>query len=169
MELAMAMNLPLDEAMIFVSSAICHDIGKLIVDEKVLDKPGTLGEEEYIIVQNHPVWGADALSCMLPKHQASEEVCRIVLEHHERWDGKGYPAGLSESNIHPSARKLGVVDAYAAMVAPIEERPYNDPPKTHDQAISTLLECSGTQFDPKVVEVFAFLPPVTRISPLYTH
>ena len=154
MELAKAMELSVDESMMLASAALFHDIGKLYVPISILHKPGPLTAREYAVIKRHPELGAQALASMLPEHPASQEVCRAVHQHHERWNGTGYPDGLVGDEIHLFARIIGAADTYAAATATVEERPYNNPPKTHSEAIGILQSGAGILFDPRVVSVF---------------
>lgn len=128
-----------------------HDVGKLGVPDDVLCKPGPLTEEEMKVVQRHPETGYRiALS--------SGELARIapyILQHHERWDGTGYPQRLAGENIHLLSRILSIVDAYDAMTC---QRPYR-PALTHQEALNNLKQGAGTQFDPRLVSIFLTLVP----------
>jgi HD-GYP domain-containing protein (c-di-GMP phosphodiesterase class II) len=126
---------------------LVHDVGKLAIPAAILNKPGALTADEVTIVQTHPEAGAELLAS-----DAYSPVLRaIVREHHERWDGAGYPQGLSGTGIHQLARICAVADVYDAVTS---ERPYKaaQPPSAGAQVI---LEGCGTAFDPEVVEVFA--------------
>jgi diguanylate cyclase (GGDEF)-like protein len=123
-----------------------HDVGKIAVPDRVLNKPGPLDEEEMRLVRTHPVVGAELVrSCGL------ERCARSVREHHERIDGKGYPEGLGGDEITLEGRILHAVDAYAAMTS---ERPYCCEMSQED-ALEELTRNAGTQFDPEVVTAIA--------------
>jgi response regulator RpfG family c-di-GMP phosphodiesterase len=124
-----------------------HDIGKIGTREAVLHKPGTLTDDEFRQITEHPVLGERML---LPLAQESPDVLRIVRSHHERLDGRGFPDGLSGENIPIEARIVAVADAFDAMTT---ERPYRDsrPP---DAAVAELRRVAGTQLDPAAVEAF---------------
>ena len=126
--------------------AVVHDLGKILIPGNVLHKEGRLTAEEWEAVRQHPRDGAR----MLVGVSASEEVCRVAAEHHERWDGQGYPEGLSGERIDFNARVVAVADAFDAMTS---ERPYR-PPQSYDEAAAELERCAGTQFDPEVVRAF---------------
>jgi diguanylate cyclase (GGDEF)-like protein/PAS domain S-box-containing protein len=123
-----------------------HDIGKINISEEILDKPGKLTDREWKSIKKHPESGFKILSSV-PEYL---DIANIVLTHHERYDGKGYPRGISGHNIPLEARIICVADAYDAM---IEERPYRLS-LTEDQAIKELIDNKGTQFDPEVVDKF---------------
>jgi diguanylate cyclase (GGDEF)-like protein/putative nucleotidyltransferase with HDIG domain len=126
------------------AAAMLHDIGKLAVPEQILSKPGRLTAEEFEKMKIHPVVGAE----ILDRVQFPYPVVPIVLAHHERWDGTGYPYGVSGEAIPIGARILSVVDCFDALTS---ERPYRRalPP---DEAMKHLLSESGTTFDPRVVK-----------------
>jgi diguanylate cyclase (GGDEF)-like protein/putative nucleotidyltransferase with HDIG domain len=126
------------------AAAMLHDIGKLAVPEQILSKPGRLTTEEFEKMKIHPVVGAE----ILDRVQFPYPVVPIVLAHHERWDGTGYPYGVSGEAIPIGARILSVVDCFDALAS---ERPYRRamPP---DEAMKHLLSESGTTFDPRVVK-----------------
>ncbi|WP_369017629.1 PAS domain S-box protein [Thermatribacter velox] len=122
-----------------------HDLGKIAIPLHILNKPGPLTAEEWKIVKKHPEVGyriAQSSPDILP-------IAEAILAHHERWDGKGYPQGLKGEQIPLIARILAVVDAYDVM---IQGRPYKKAMQ-QEEAIEELKRCSGTQFDPRVVEV----------------
>jgi diguanylate cyclase (GGDEF)-like protein/putative nucleotidyltransferase with HDIG domain len=126
------------------AAAMLHDIGKLAVPEQILSKPGRLTTEEFEKMKIHPVVGAE----ILDRVQFPYPVVPIVLAHHERWDGTGYPYGVSGEAIPIGARILSVVDCFDALAS---ERPYRRalPP---DEVMKHLLSESGTTFDPRVVK-----------------
>ncbi len=131
--------------------SIIHDVGKISVPREILDKNGTLTEAEYLDVKQHVEKGYRIVATYphLTKH------AEIILHHHERLDGEGYPQGLSGEDIPLLSRIITVADAYDAMTA---ERPYKKPIKKED-AIKELRRCSGTQFDPEVVEAIIRVIP----------
>ncbi|HUU03348.1 MAG TPA: HD domain-containing phosphohydrolase [Myxococcota bacterium] len=127
-------------------AAILHDIGKLGVDDGVLRKPGRLDEKEFRQMKKHPRLGA----AILDRVQYLRPVLPGIRSHHERVDGRGYPDGLRGKKIPLVARIIAVADTYDAMTS---DRPYRKglPKKT---AVQELVDCSGGQFDPRVVEAF---------------
>jgi len=128
------------------TAALVHDIGKVGVPTEVLSKTGSLNDAEYALIRLHPTLGATILSTL----PGMEEVIPIVLHHHERWDGRGYPSGLSGLDIPLAARIIFVVDAFDAMTT---NRPYGEV-RTHEEAIEEIDRCAGQQFDPLVTEAF---------------
>jgi diguanylate cyclase (GGDEF)-like protein len=129
--------------------ALFHDIGKIGIPEAILAKPGPLDDDEWKLVRLHPELGARILAPI----ERLEEVCEIVLHCHEHWDGSGYPNGLAGEDIPLEARVILVCDAYHAMTS---DRAYRKRLPVRE-ARRRLEEAAGTQFDPKVVEVFLSL------------
>jgi putative nucleotidyltransferase with HDIG domain len=143
---ARALGLPEEEVKDIRWAALLHDIGKIGSPDDVLSKRGPLTEQEWAIMRRHPVVGEKIL---LPVERM-RGVAKIVRHHQEKWDGTGYPDGLRAEMIPLGARILAVVDAFSAIM---DERPYKTP-KTQAEAESELKRCAGTQFDPRIVEVF---------------
>jgi diguanylate cyclase (GGDEF)-like protein len=129
--------------------ALFHDIGKIGVPEAILSKPGPLSDEEWKVVRLHPELGARILAPI----ERLEQVCEIVRHCHEHWDGSGYPHGLAGEEIPLESRVILVCDAYHAMTT---DRPYRRQLPV-EEARRRLREAAGTQFDPRVVEVFLAL------------
>ena len=127
--------------------ALLHDIGKVGVPDIILRKPGALTNEEWVEMRKHPEIGRQILDQV---GGTFSQISDIVAGHHERWDGKGYPDGLSGEDIPLGARIITVVDAYDAMTS---RRVYREP-MSNEAARAELLRCSGQQFDPRVVEAF---------------
>ena len=136
-----------------VSSARLHDIGKIVVTDLILNKPESLTDEEYNIMKTHTVEGEKLIEIII-KESGDEEFLRNAIlfagNHHERWDGKGYPLGLKGEEISLQGRIMAVVDVYDALVS---DRPYKKA-VTHERAVEIIAEGSGSQFDPMVVDVF---------------
>jgi diguanylate cyclase (GGDEF)-like protein/putative nucleotidyltransferase with HDIG domain len=133
------------------TAALLHDIGKLAVPEHILSKPGPLTPEEFQKIRAHPKVGADIVSSVPFPYP----VAPLILSHHERWDGKGYPAGLKATDIPLGARILSVVDYFDALMA---ERPYHKA-MGFDAAIGLLQQEAGKGLDPTVVAKFVELIP----------
>ncbi|HAG49856.1 MAG TPA: hypothetical protein DHU69_01375 [Deltaproteobacteria bacterium] len=127
-------------------AAILHDIGKIGIPDNILNKPGKLTDEEYTFIKQHSIRGAE----IVKQVDALKLVATIILHHHERWDGSGYPDGLKGEKIPIEARIVSVLDAFDAMTS---DRPYRRA-LTVEVAIAELKRCSGTQFDPKVIDAF---------------
>ena len=128
-------------------AALLHDIGKISVPDDILNKPGPLTEAEWRVMRRHPDIGRQILVQAGGKF---ELLSHIVVAHHERWDGMGYPYGLAKESIPLGARILSVVDSFDAMTS---QRPYRDPLPV-EQAKAELQRCCGEQFDPQVVHAF---------------
>jgi len=122
-----------------------HDIGKVAVPDTILDKPGPLDDEEWRLIRQHTAAGER----IVIRARGLEEVGEAIRSTHERWDGGGYPDGLAGTEIPLVARIVAVADAYEAMVSP--DRPYRLP-REPELALAEIVACSGTQFDPIVVE-----------------
>jgi len=127
-------------------AALLHDIGKVGIPDAILRKPAKLDNEEYALMKKHPEYGWAVLR-MLP---GFERAALDILHHHETFDGKGYPAGLKESEIPIVSRIVCVIDAFDAMVS---SRPYRQGLPS-EEAVRRLIAASGTQFDPVVVQCF---------------
>jgi two-component system cell cycle response regulator len=129
-----------------VRAAELHDVGKIAVPDSVLHRPGPLDEAEWQIMRQHPVIGQRILATV----PALRSVGALVRASHERWDGSGYPDRLRGADIPLGARIVAVCDAYDAMIS---QRPYARP-RSPESAVRELHRCSGTQFDPAVVDAF---------------
>ncbi|MDQ4096096.1 MAG: HD-GYP domain-containing protein [Actinomycetota bacterium] len=125
------------------NAAFVHDIGKIMIPESIIQKPGPLTEDERAIVNMHPDLGAR----MLERRPAMRDLAHIVRHHHERWDGLGYPGRLVGTAIPVEARIIFVADAFDAMTT---ERSYGRV-LTPQEAGAELRRCSGADFDPQVV------------------
>jgi diguanylate cyclase (GGDEF)-like protein/putative nucleotidyltransferase with HDIG domain len=142
-EVGMVFGLAADELRHVELGALLHDIGKIRVPESILTKPGPLSEAQSKIMRSHPEVGEQILSPIA----SLKDILPIVRSSHERWDGAGYPDGLSGTAIPLGARIVAVCDAYRAMV---EKRPYRDA-RTRGEAIDELRAAAGAQFDPDCV------------------
>ncbi|MFH1259935.1 MAG: HD domain-containing phosphohydrolase [Elusimicrobiota bacterium] len=127
-------------------AALMHDIGKIGISEQILNKPGPLTKEEMDIIRTHPGIGERIVAPI----SFLSDVTPMILYHHERYDGKGYPEGLIGDEIPLGSRIVSIIDSYDAMTS---DRPYRRS-LGRESAVIEMQKCSGTQFDPKVVEVF---------------
>jgi putative nucleotidyltransferase with HDIG domain len=141
-----SLSLPTEEMEILEYAGILHDIGKIVVDARILNKPGNLTLPEWNIIREHPAIGAN----LLKKIPFLEKASNIVLYHHERYDGKGYPDGLKGEEIPMGARLIAVADAFDTMTT---DRSYR-PASSIDYSVNELRGCTGTQFCPVAVEAF---------------
>ncbi len=133
------------------TAALLHDIGKLAVPEHILSKPGPLTQEEFQKIRVHPQVGAEIISAVPFPYP----VAPLILSHHERWDGKGYPQGLKGEEIPLGARILSVVDYYDALTS---DRPYHKA-MTPEAALALLQQEAGRALDPAVVQMFVKVAP----------
>src|SRR5947208_4392340 len=133
------------------TAALLHDIGKLAVPEHILSKPGPLTQEEFQKIRIHPQVGAEIIAAVPFPYP----VAPLIMSHHERWDGKGYPQGLAGESIPVGARILTIVDYYDAVTT---ERPYHKA-LTSESAIGLLKHEAGRALDPKLVPLFVELLP----------
>ncbi len=147
--IALELGLPREEIERVRIAALLHDLGKLAVPPEILDKPTTLSSGEWQAIGEHPRIG----QVILEHASALREAVPVVLHHHERYNGTGYPHGLRGQEIPLGARIVAVADAYHAMV---HVRPYKGA-LTHEEALEELRRNAGTQFDPAVVETFCGL------------
>ncbi|HTP41031.1 MAG TPA: HD domain-containing phosphohydrolase [Nitrospiria bacterium] len=146
MAIAEKLSLTDEEKKALRYAAFLHDVGKIGIHESILAKEGRLTEEEYRMMQSHPSLGADIIKGV----EFLEPVVPLVYHHQERYDGKGYPAGLVGEAIPRGARIVAVLDTFDAMTS---DRPYRKAMPL-DRALAELRRCAGSQFDPQVVEAF---------------
>jgi HD-GYP domain-containing protein (c-di-GMP phosphodiesterase class II) len=148
MALGLGMRLGCDDVLLGLLhlGGALHDVGKLVVSETILGKPGPLSEDELAQVRAHPEVGAR----MVALDRALRPTFPGVLFHHERWDGRGYPTGCAGVQIPLEARILAVVDCYDAMTS---DRPYRAA-LAPEEAATEVDRCAGTQFDPDVAAAF---------------
>jgi HD-GYP domain-containing protein (c-di-GMP phosphodiesterase class II) len=128
--------------------ALLHDVGKIRIPTEIISKPGALDEHERAIIETHTIEGEQMLERV---GGVLGDVGRLVRSCHERWDGAGYPDRLAGEEIPLVARIVCACDAFSAMTT---DRPYRKA-RSHDEALAELQRCSGTQFDPAVVEALA--------------
>ncbi len=127
-------------------ASILHDIGKIGISNRVLRKKSTLTDDDWVLIKMHPTIGSNIVSSI----DAIPSLATTISAHQEKFDGTGYPKGLSGKSIPLSARILGIADAYQAM---IEDRYYREA-RSHQEAVAELEKVKGTQFDPEVLDVF---------------
>jgi len=143
--------LPLGEVSIIGAASMLHDIGKVGIADDVLLHPGSFSETQFTSMKRHTTIGADilfALSEELGSDPWIDTSIQIALSHHERWDGSGYPFGLSGEGINLPARIVAVADVYDALTS---ERVYK-PAMPHKEAIGIITHDAGAHFDPKIVD-----------------
>ena len=145
-KLAEFMKLPISDVKEIHTAGLLHDIGKIIIPSTIWNKEGKLTDEEYAIMKTHPEIGFRILNSTAELRAIS----KVVLHHHERWDGKGYPHHLKGEEISLKSRIISLSDAYDAMTT---ERTYKKT-LTKEEALNEVIRCSGTQFDPNIVTVF---------------
>ena len=149
-ELAVAVGrhtgLDSDELAQLATAAELHDIGKLAIPDTIMEKPGSLTDEELTVARNHPVIGARIVATA----PDLEDIAATVRSSHEHYDGSGYPDGLAGDEIPLPSRIILVCDAFCAMT---RSRPHS-PPVTPREALFELRRCAGAQFDPAIVVAF---------------
>jgi HD-GYP domain-containing protein (c-di-GMP phosphodiesterase class II) len=144
--IAVEMGLPDDQAETMVFAASLHDIGKIGVPDHILLKAGTLNDDEFGWIRKHPEWGWMAIRNVTGFQEAS----LLLLHHHERLDGNGYPSKLRGAEVPLGSRLITVADSYDALTT---NRPYRKA-RSRAEAITELRRCSGAQFDPHVLKAF---------------
>ncbi len=145
----------IDDAFIddVANSAPLHDVGKIMVSDMILNKPGKLTDEEFAMMKNHTTAGSQVISSAMSLVADSgylEEAKNLATYHHERWDGKGYPSGKAGEDIPLSARVMAVADVFDALVS---RRSYKEP-FPFEKAMDIIREGAGTQFDPQIAMLF---------------
>lgn len=137
-----------------INSAPLHDVGKIMVSDTILNKPGRLTDEEFAIMKSHTTAGNKIIASAMSLVSDSgylKEAKNLATYHHERWDGTGYPSGKAGEEIPLSARIMAVADVFDALVS---KRSYKDP-FPFEKAMSIITEGAGTQFDPQIAALFA--------------
>ena len=134
------------------TAGLIHDIGKIGIDETVLNKPQGLDKDEWLEIKKHPEAGWRILASV----DEFSELAGHILSHHERWDGQGYPNSLKGEEIAVESRIIAIADTYDALTS---DRPYKKP-LNKKQTLTELKKCAGTQFDPKIVKIF-----INRVLP----
>lgn len=160
MELADRLAIPTAERYHMERGALLHDIGKVGIPDQILHKRGKLSADEWLEMRKHPVIGYQ----MCAKVDLLRQASLVVLYHHERWDGAGYPDGLRGDAIPISARIFAVADALDALSS---ERPYRQP-QSYASVRAEIAKGAGTQFDPAVVQIFLTVPEA-RWAYIRTH
>jgi len=144
--ISQSMNLSEADSQQMKIAGLMHDIGKIGIDEHVLNSTGLLNHDEWEEIRRHSEVGYRILSSC----NEFAEIAESVLEHHERWDGKGYPKGLQGEEISLAARIIAIADSFDAMTG---ERTYKSSLSV-DEALEEIMKCAGTQFDPNITKVF---------------
>jgi diguanylate cyclase (GGDEF)-like protein/putative nucleotidyltransferase with HDIG domain len=144
--MAQEMNLPPEKITVIRTAGLLHDIGKIGIPDSILNKDGTLDEQEWRQIRSHPEMGVEILRYVAELSNSLP----IILNHHEHYDGSGYPAGSKGKDIPIEARLLSIADAYDAMTS---LRPYHNQ-RSSQEAVDELKRCAGTTFDPELVEIF---------------
>ncbi|CAK0768189.1 Cyclic di-GMP phosphodiesterase PA4781 [Azospirillaceae bacterium] len=144
-------------------SAPLHDIGKVGIPDAILLKPGKLTAAEFEIMKTHPAIGRDAILAAEVAAEAKENSFlrfsrEIAYSHHEKWDGSGYPLGLSGNSIPISARLMAVADVYDALIS----RRIYKPPFSHEDAVELIVKGKGQHFDPNIVDAFLEITDLFR-------
>jgi putative nucleotidyltransferase with HDIG domain len=153
---AAAMGRPPDELDLVHTSGLLHDIGKFAFPDSILLAEQRLTDKQWELVKRHPADGARIVRCV----EGYGPVAVVILSHHERWDGSGYPRSLAGEEIPLPARLIAVADAYDVLTARDSYRH----PVSHEAAVAELQRNAGTQFDPQVVEAFTGLLESEHIS-----
>ena len=148
----LARTIGLDEETIglIIKAGDLHDVGKLGIPDEIITRPGPLSQSEWTFMKQHTVMGEQIIAAAGP---SLARIGPLVRASHERWDGKGYPDGLTGEKIPLGARIITICDSFRAM---LDERSYKDAMSVED-ALAELRRCAGTQFDPHLVEVFCRL------------
>jgi len=139
---------------LFISAACLYDVGKITVPEVILNKPGRLTKEEFDIIKTHAIKGEEIIEKIASKTGKNEEFLNnaklFAGNHHELWNGGGYPRGRGKTDIPIHGRLMAIIDVYCALIS---VRPYKTP-FTPEEAFKIIMDGAGEQFDPLIVEVF---------------
>ncbi|MCL2809942.1 MAG: HD domain-containing protein [Treponema sp.] len=139
---------------LLISSACLYDVGKISIPEVILNKPGRLTKEEFNIIKTHTLKSEHIIDKIISKTENHKEFLHnaklLAGNHHELWNGLGYPRGLEKTNIPIQGRVMAIIDVYSALVS---ERPYKKP-FTADEGFKIIMDGAGEQFDPLIVEAF---------------
>jgi len=154
---ALDINFPHHRIPNIINGALLHDVGMLKLPKEVMEKRGGLSDAEHQLIRSHPVL---AQKMVVKVMHFSNDVGTIVLQHHERWDGEGYPNHLAGDNIDIGARIVSIADAFEAMVSP---KPYRDS-ITGYQAMKNLLSDNSRRFDPTLLKAFVLIMGIYPIS-----
>ena len=147
--LGQAVGMSVEEIKKILLLSRIYDIGEVGIDKKIILKEGELSASEWDEIKSHPEIGWRIAKL----HPETALIADYILQHHEHWDGGGYPRGLRGNNIHLFSRIISIIDAYEAMTSP---RPYRDA-LTHEEAIEELKKNRGIQFDPRLIDIFISL------------
>jgi putative two-component system response regulator len=147
---------------LFLHASPMHDIGKIGIPDRILQKPGKLDEEEWEIIKTHCKIGADIIGDTETELMMASKI--VAYQHHEKWNGKGYPQGLKGEDIHIYGRIVAIADVFDALVS---DRPYKKGWEV-DKAVDYIKSESGKHFDPEVVKAFVkALPGIVRVKQQY--
>jgi len=144
---------------LILQSTQLHDVGKIVIIDNILKKPGPLTDEEFSEMKNHVIYGLRIIERIETDSGESDllKYAKIfALTHHEKWDGSGYPNRLSGDKIPLHGRIMAIADVYDALIS---ERPYKKA-MTHDEAIKIITEGRGTHFDPVLIDLFLKIEPI---------
>jgi HD-GYP domain-containing protein (c-di-GMP phosphodiesterase class II) len=150
-ELAYAVNLPREMMRTLIAGSFLHDVGKIGIPDAILLKPGKLNKSEFAVMKTHVDLGGN----ILDKSSWLSAARDVVLNHHEKYDGSGYPKGIKGNDIPLTARIFAIVDVFDALTS---KRPYKEP-MSLEQSLAILRNDSGNHFDPELIEVFSKIVP----------
>jgi len=154
---ALEINLPHHKIPIIINGALLHDVGMLRLPKEVTEKLGGLSDSERQLIRSHPIL---AYKIVVKRMHFPDDVGIIVLQHHERWDGQGYPNNIAEDYIDIGARIVSIADAFEAMVSP---KPYRNS-ITGNQAVKNLLSDNSRRFDPTILKAFVLIMGIYPIG-----